>query len=72
MHRLIAEDQVQFDRLKRTITAILARPAADQARIGVLLAALRKEEMHILTGSRRTRRQPRMVRRTPLVTYAAL
>lgn len=72
MRGLIAEDQVQFDRIERTIATIMARPAAEQARMGVLLAALQKEKTHILNCGRRTPQRPRTIQRPRPIAYAAL
>jgi hypothetical protein len=63
MKGIIAEDQVQLDRIERTIASIKARPVIEQARMSVLLTALQKEKAHILHCSRRTPQRPRIIRR---------
>jgi hypothetical protein len=67
-----SEDQVQLDRIERTIASIKARPAMEQARMAVLLSALLKEKAHILHCSRRMPARPRIIRRPMPIAQVAL
>ncbi len=58
-----SEDEVQLQRIERTIASIEARPTGERARMDLLLSALLKEKAHILRCGRRPPQRPRIIRR---------
>lgn len=59
MRALMALDGVQLHRIDSAIARIQSRPAAEQAKMANLLAALQSEKAEILRYSARARRTAR-------------
>jgi hypothetical protein len=58
MRALRALDDGQLRRLDASIAVLKSRPAAEQDRMAVLLAALEREKADLLSSSGHSRRRP--------------